>query len=73
MRKFILVLAVSAIVLFGCSNTAEERDLLKPFVLLENNLKNKTVDTEVESIDGLITQDDMENDLLSFISNIEIP
>lgn len=70
MRKFILVLAVSAIVLFGCSNTAEERDLLKPFVLLENNLKNKTVDTEVESIDGLITQDDMENDLLSFIANI---
>lgn len=70
MRKFILSLAVSVIVLFGCSNTGEEKNLLKSIILPPSNTKNEIDETEMESINGLITQDDMENDLLSFILNI---
>ena len=70
MRKFILSLAVSVIVLFGCSNTGEEKNLLKSIILPPSNTKNELDETEMESINGLITQDDMENDLLSFILNI---
>lgn len=70
MKKSVLFLAVSAIVLFGCSNTAQESDLNKSLLLMANNSKNESSESVKESIDGIITQDDMQNDLLSFIANI---